>query len=479
MALTSLQFILFVVVVVFAFNLLTSRRYRIWILTIANGVFLASFVSSFSALAPLAAFLATGLLSFQLCKPGRPILNGALLVIIVLQFMYLKRYAFLGPVPSLPFPYLSIGLSYILFRMLQLVIDRSFGEGERRWSVHEFFDFTCNFLCFISGPIQRSSDFLEDQVGLARKLDSELTFRAFRRVLNGYIKVSVISAVANYLFLGVSERLFGIVHATSLLQIVPLYTLAVSSYTAYLYFNFSGYMDIVIGIGWLLGQELPENFDHPFRARNIFEFWARWHMTLSEWFKTYLFNPLLGRLATSYGTARAMPYLGVIAFFMTFFVMGVWHGSTMVFVVYGLVMGAGVSIDKVWQLWLVARLGKKGARTLSAHPIYMAAATGITISFFSIAVTALWVDWAQLHQLSISVGMTGLIVTFLLLAAAAAVWFPTIDWLRAKTGQMQMKSSFVANSPVLRQVLLGVSVLFVVVVTSFFHKAPEFVYKAF
>jgi D-alanyl-lipoteichoic acid acyltransferase DltB (MBOAT superfamily) len=202
-------------------------------------------------------------------------------------------------------------------------------------------------------------------------------------------------------------------------------------------------------------------------------------MTLSEWFKTYLFNPLLGVLASRYGTARAMPALGVIAFFVSFFVMGVWHGSTLVFVIYGLVMGAGVSITKVWQLWLIARLGKKGARSLSASPAYQAAASGITISFFSIAVTALWVDWGQLHQLAASVGATGLVVTFVLLAVISAVVFPGIEWLMQRGTGLQTNWWIAVNTPAARQFLLGASVLFIVAVNSFFHKAPEFVYKAF
>jgi D-alanyl-lipoteichoic acid acyltransferase DltB (MBOAT superfamily) len=479
MALTSPQFIFFFVLVALAFNLTRVSQYRIWILTIANAIFLASFVPEPRALAPLAAFLAVGYLAFRLSRPGRALVNGTLLALIVLMFVYLKKYAFLGPVPSLPFPYLSIGLSYILFRMLQLVIDRSYGEDTRHWTVHEFFDFTCNFLCFISGPIQRSSQFLEDQGRVSREIDSDLAYRAFRRLLNGYIKVVVISALANFLFDGVSAKLFALNETASLTHVVPLYAVAVAAYTTYLYYNFSGYMDIVIGVGWLLGQDLPENFDHPFRARNLFEFWARWHMTLSEWFKTYLFNPLLGALASRFGTARAMPALGVIAFFVTFFVMGVWHGSTLVFVIYGLVMGAGVSVDKVWQLWLIARLGKKGARAVSANSIYRAAASGITISFFAIAVTALWVDWGQLHQLTVSVGLSGLISTFLLLAVIASVIFPLTEWLVLKGSIIQARWLELVNAPAARQALLGASVIFIVAVNSFFHKAPEFVYKAF
>ena len=321
MALTSLQFIFFAIGLTLVFNLRSGARYRIWILSIANAIFLVSFVPSVTALLPLAFFLATGYISLRLSTPGKPLLNGLLLSLIVLMFVYLKRYAFLGPIPTLPFPYLGIGLSYILFRMLQLVIDRSYGEGERNWTVHEFFDFTCNFLCFISGPIQRSSDFLEDQERIVRTVDAELAYRSFRRIIIGYVKVSVVSGIANYVFTGASQRLFAS-HGTDLTQTVGIYSLSVASYTTYLFFNFSGYMDIVIGLGWLLGQELPENFNRPFKARNLFEFWARWHMTLSEWFKTYLFNPLLGSFASRITDPGSMTSLGVLAFFVTFFCHG-------------------------------------------------------------------------------------------------------------------------------------------------------------
>ncbi len=94
------------------------------------------------------------------------------------------------------------------------------------------------------------------------------------------------------------------------------------AYAFFVYFNFSGYMDIVIGIGRLLGFKLPENFDRPFAAENYLDFWQRWHMTLSEWFKTYVFNPLVKKLYDSTGQQpKRMPLLGVIGYFVTFFLL--------------------------------------------------------------------------------------------------------------------------------------------------------------
>src|SRR5205809_926186 len=128
----------------------------------------------------------------------------------------------------------------------------------------------------------------------------------------------------------------------------------------------------------LLGQHLPENFDRPFTARNFLEFWQRWHMTLSNWFKLYLFNPLVGALAGRFPSRAAAPYLGVIAFFVTFGVMGVWHGTTTVFVIYGLLMGAGASANKLWQVALARRLGKQGYRRLAENPLYLYGCRGVT-----------------------------------------------------------------------------------------------------
>src|SRR5277367_1938576 len=131
-------------------------------------------------------------------------------------------------------------------------------------------------------------------------------------------------------------------------------------------------------------------------------------MTLSEWFKTYLFNPLMKFMATRVTAPGFLPYLGMIAFFVTFFVMGVWHGSTGVFVIYGLVMGAGASLNKLWQVFMTHCLGKKRYKSLGESFAYSTLARGLMFAFFAIAVTGLWVTMEQLLLLSHRLGAGGI-----------------------------------------------------------------------
>ena len=142
------------------------------------------------------------------------------------------------------------------------------------------------------------------------------------------------------------------------------------AYPLFLYANFSGYIDIVIALARLMRLRLPENFDRPFSASSVLDFWNRWHMTLSNWLKTYLYNPLLLALMRRISSTAMDPLLGVLCFFVTFFLIGVWHGRTSEFIMFGVLTGGGMSINKLWQLWLMRRLGRKGYKALAANTVY-------------------------------------------------------------------------------------------------------------
>ncbi|MBW8857324.1 MAG: hypothetical protein JF604_24035, partial [Bradyrhizobium sp.] len=356
------------------------------ILTAANAAFIGSYVTEVRQVVPLLAFLIVGYGMIELARRTRSGLSlTAGLVVTLVLYIFLKRFSFLDPLPTLPFPYLVIGLSYILFRILHLMVDVRSGEWTAPINPWSYFNYTCGFLSLVSGPIQRYQDFVAGEAALGRALDSERVFQSFARVMTGFVKVSVISATANYAFLGLSDQVLNEAAGVPWWKFVLLYSATAATYTGYLYYNFSGYMDIVIGAGWLFNQELPENFNKPFAGRNFLEFWQRWHMTLSEWFKIYLFTPLMKALATRFQSPALLPYLGVFAFFVTFLVMGVWHGTTLVFVIYGLLMGAGASINKVWQLTLQKRLGKKGYKALSERNAYTYFCRGLTFSYFTLA----------------------------------------------------------------------------------------------
>jgi alginate O-acetyltransferase complex protein AlgI len=478
---TSTLYLAFVAASVLAFNVWGAFAFRQWVLLIANLLFLASFVRSPEQLVPLAGFLLLGYAATRwVARWGQSWVLCWSVALIVFVFVVLKRYTFLPAGMDLPFLYLQIGLSYILFRILQMVIDSAGGEQDARLSALNFFNFTCNFLCFVSGPIQRSDEYLADLGQLTRKVDETLAFAAMHRIIKGFVKLAVISAIANFLF----SNLSGVVLAETTTmhggRYVAQYATSAVAYTFYLYYNFSGYMDIVIGIGWLLGQNLPENFDRPFSARNIFEFWARWHMTLSEWFKTYLFNPLMTYLAARVTAPALLPYLGVIAFFVTFFVMGVWHGSTGVFMIYGLVMGAGASLNKLWQVFMTKRLGKKRYKSVGDSLAYASLARGLMFAFFSLAVTGLWVNMDQLVRLAHRLGVGGIGLALFGITIGAAIGGVVVD----HTGRLLVRLTprfdrTGASGLVTRNLVLASEVLLIFAVGSFFHKAPEFVYKAF
>ena len=480
MGFTSSTYLAFVTATILAFNAVRVPWFRQCVLLVANLVFLASFAQSPEQLAPLAGFLVLGFAAARsVARWRKPWLSGLSVALIVAMFVVLKRYTFLPARLDLPFLYVQIGLSYILFRILQMVYSAG-GEPGALLEPLKFFNFTCNFLCFVSGPIQRSNQYLADLMQVDRIVDETIAFRALNRIIRGYIKFAMVSAVTNYLFVNLSAAVIAATTPLAGWRYVVQFSASSVAYMFYLYYNFSGYMDIVIGIGWLLGQNLPENFDRPFSARNMFEFWSRWHMTLSEWFKTYLFNPLMKFLAYHLSAPPWLPYLGVIAFFVTFFVMGVWHGSTGVFVIYGLVMGAGASLNKLWQVFMTKRLGKKRYKALGESLVYAALARGLMFAFFALSVTALWVNMDQLSLLAHRLGAGGLAAAFIGTALCAAFGGVFVDHAgRILAGVAPRLDRPGVSGVMMRNLVLASEVLLILAVGSFFHKAPEFVYKAF
>jgi alginate O-acetyltransferase complex protein AlgI len=478
MSLTSASFFLFLAVTIIAFHASTSVSYRRFVLGTANAVFIASYIGNVMEALPLLAFLALGYLCISLVSQRRSgVVLGLSVAAVLVAYIFLKRFSFFEPLGRLPFPYLLVGLSYVLFRILHIVIDVRSGDLAERIGPFAFFRYTCNFLCFVSGPIQRYQEFSEMDGKEYQPLDSSKVFEAFSRIATGYAKFVIIAATAEYAFAFLNQRLFAVADP-GMLKLCLEYSAVASLYTVYLYFNFSGYMDIVIGAGVLLGQSLPENFDKPFLARSFLEFWQRWHMTLSQWFKFYLFNPLLMFLMSIFPAPVLTAYLGVVAFFITFLVMGVWHGTTAVFVIYGLLMGAGASINKVWQIVFADRLGKKRYRALTENARYIYAARGLTIAYFVLALTCLWnPELPELISLMGRLGLVGLAGAFVTIAIVFALGSLALD--TAKTRISGVSFAAVRDGIVISNLVLAGKMMAVIAVATLFHKAPDFVYKAF
>ena len=480
MEITSVSFLGFVVGVVIVFHLFPSQAYRWSVLAIANVIFLGTYISELQQIGPLLAFLIVSYITIELVhrhRSGVAALIGISLVLVT--YVYLKKFSFLGDIYTLRFSYLVVGLSYILFRVLHLIIDIRGRDITGSIKPLAFFNYTCNFLSFVSGPIQLYQDSAQSAYHGRDGRSGDFVFHAFRRIISGYVKVIIISGITNYLFLHASERILTPGLAPESGRLVAEYGFCAITYTIYLYFNFSGYMDIVIGVGRLLGQDLPENFNQPFLARNFLEFWTRWHMTLSQWFKTYLFNPLMGLLINRVPQPAMVPYLGVAAFFITFFVMGIWHGTTMVFVIYGLLMGAGASANKLWQLIMVDRLGRQGYRALSEQPLYIYSCRGLTCGFFAIGVTCLWVNMDQLRWLWNALGPAGMSSALLLTATVCGVAIFLQDFVLLRARKWFAWAAVLSQRGVFGNFWSAAQILLILMVSTFFHKAPEFVYRVF
>jgi D-alanyl-lipoteichoic acid acyltransferase DltB (MBOAT superfamily) len=292
------------------------------------------------------------------------------------------------------------------------------------------------------------------------------------------VRIAVVSAVFNYVFAAVSGRVLAGTATLGWSQLLATYAVSAVSYTVFLYANFAGYMDVVIGVAALLGQKLPENFDRPFQARSFLDFWARWHITLSQWFRTYVFNPLL-RVLSERVTSRALaPYIAVIAFFVTFLLMGIWHGATSVFVVYGLFMGAGASINKLWQVQAAKRLGKARYKALCERPMAIYASRGLTFAYFALGLSCLWLSLGELAAVSARLGPHGWLLVYAGLTSGAALSFAAWDALASAVTRVSSLGSRKLGV-VSGNLLLASQILLILCVSSFFHKSPEFVYRAF
>jgi len=508
MALPSATFLLFVFVVVSAYLCRPARSTRVVVLSVANVAFICSYATAPLQLAPLLGFVLLGFVLVRCCQrwagKGVCLLPSVVLGLLAI-YVYLKQFTCVASLSALPFAYTCVGLSYVLFRVIHLVVDAHAGALERVLSPLVYVNYTCSFLSFVSGPIQRYQDFEVELRGVDGGTQPSrdayesrvVMLGAFSRIVAGYFKLVVISAVANYVFLHTSDTVLGsdwnrLAHGplsnkadpVGAARYVAFYCASAASYTVYLYYNFSGYMDIVIGVGRLLDMRVPENFRAPFEAQSFLEFWQRWHMTLSEWFKTYVFNPLLTAMIVRFDSAAAAPYLGVLSFFITFLVMGVWHGTTLVFVVYGLIMGAGASSNKLWQLFLTKRLGRKAYKQLGESAWYAYACRGLTTAYLTLGLTCLWVSWAELLGLLRKLGVVGGIASLGGLTLLAAVAYAGADaavaLVRRAFGAAQTRSSQATHLNFLTANLgLASQILVILTLASFFHKAPDFVYRAF
>jgi len=474
----SFKFLAFGLGVALVTNFNHSRTWRSSVLFAASIVFLALLSKNPILLIPLFGFLAFGYLALVLLQRGWSKASVWSILVVLSGYTWLKKYSFLPESTFIHWPYLTLGLSYIFFRVLHLIIEAGDGAEKRRIGPLAYLLYTLNFTTFVSGPIQRYDEFALDQFAPEPiPLGPRVIGLQMERIVRGFFKVNVLATLLHTahedVLAQMSQPLSGSVKLVAACELILVYPL-------FLYANFSGYIDIVIALARLMRLRLPENFDRPFAATSVLEFWNRWHITLSNWFKSYVYNPLLLALMRRISSTKAEPFFGVFCFFVTFFLVGVWHGRSSEFLVFGALTGAGISINKLWQLELTRALGRKGYKELAKNDLYKSAGRGLTFGWFGFTLFWFWGDWKQLDRVFPSLGVAQWvsvgIMTWLCAAAALALW----EGLRSLLG-----SAVTANGPMFANryalvVYASAMGLTALVMTFLLNQpAPGIVYKAF
>lgn len=229
---------------------------------------------------------------------------------------------------------LPLGISFFTFQQISYLADRQRGTAPL-YGFREYFLYVCFFSQLIAGPIVRHNELIP-QLALDVRRDglSERLSRGATMLTMGLFKKVVLAdgaaRIADPLFAGA---------ASGPLSFVDAWT-ATAAFTAQIYFDFSGYSDMAIGLALMFGFVLPVNFDAPYRAVSIRDFWRRWHITLSHFLRDYLYIPLGGN--------RFGPVRQALAAIATMFLGGLWHGAGWTFVVWGLWHGAGLTANAAW-----------------------------------------------------------------------------------------------------------------------------------
>jgi D-alanyl-lipoteichoic acid acyltransferase DltB (MBOAT superfamily) len=229
--------------------------------------------------------------------------------------------------------FLPVGISFFTFQTISYAVDVYRGKCKPVRNIIDFGFYVSFFPQLVAGPIVRASEFVPQLYAKYSLTREEFGF-ALWMIMKGLFKKMVLG---DYLAVNFIDRIF---------DTPTLYTgfenlMALYGYSLQVYCDFAGYTDIAIGVALLLGFRLPRNFNSPYKAENVGDFWRRWHMSLSSWLKDYLYIPIGGNRK---GKLRTN-----INLMVTMLLGGLWHGADMKFIIWGGLNGIGLIIYKFWK----------------------------------------------------------------------------------------------------------------------------------
>ena len=251
---------------------------------------------------------------------------------------------------------IPVGISFYTFQSLSYVLDISKGKLKPVKNILEYGFYVTFFPQLVAGPIVRASEFIPQLYKKYQLTKDEVNFALFL-ILNGLMKKMIISDYISYNFV---ERVFDApLSFTGFENLMAVYGFGIQ-----IYCDFSGYTDVAIGVALLLGFRLPLNFNSPYKAENITDFWKRWHISLTMWFRDYLFLPIAFKVSR---VLKSQKYLGIkteyyiylFAGLITFLLTGLWHGAAWRYLIWGGIHGLALVLHRFWTGYVPKKTRKK------------------------------------------------------------------------------------------------------------------------
>lgn len=237
---------------------------------------------------------------------------------------------------------LPIGISFYTFQTLTYSIDVYRGVHAPLKQLHNYLLYIMSFPQMIAGPIVRFNE-IADQITDRRHHIDDRIFGFYRFCIGLGKKVLIANVLGDF----AEQIMSSDVNSLS----TEAAWLGILAYTFQIYFDFAGYSDMAIGLGLTMGFRFPENFNNPYTAQSITEFWRRWHITLGAWMKNYLYIPLGGNKVSS----KQRLYLNL---WLVFLISGLWHGASWNFVIWGAYHGMFLILDRIFLQQLLLKTGK-------------------------------------------------------------------------------------------------------------------------
>lgn len=355
---------------------------------------------------------------------------------------------------------LPVGISFYTFQTISYTVDVYRQKVEPVRNIIDFGFYVSFFPQLVAGPIVRAAEFIPQLYNKYRLTQREFG-HAFFLILNGLIKKVLIS---DYISINFVDRVFDTPLSYSGFENL----MATYGYAIQIYCDFSGYTDMAIGLALLLGYRLPLNFNSPYKAINITDFWHRWHISLSSWLRDYLYIPIGGNRKGKFRTH--------VNIMITMLLGGLWHGANIRFVIWGGLHGLGLVVHKIWcKLFPTRRKSSPFWRRFLAGFITFQL---VNLSWIFFRAPDIEQSWGMLRQIFLKFGsgsMLQIISTYSIVFTLIVIGF-VIHWLPVRIKEWY-RGNFI-QLPLILKLLTAILIAFIIIQTKSSDVQP-FIYFRF